>query len=180
MIDYFKEALSLAFDRNQQCRCIGYRPVAVCAFRNLGTNELLVVQPAIRPDLWALPQEGIELQENTETASIRCADEELGVQTNKLNYRYSKWIGLVKFPKERAGERDLRFSVRGMVGKAYILSVINCADDVSIELNRAENTDYRWVNMNKLKQSFVGNSAEKLRVLSRCVEHLESEEKKMV
>ncbi len=66
------------------------------------------------PDKWALPSEKIEKEETKEEATIRCADEELGIKLENINLFNEYHF------KDKAEDKILYFMKANYIGKPYV------------------------------------------------------------
>ena len=169
MFDYIQSAVKLVIDKAIREHILGYRPVVMCVLKDIHSEKFILIKPAQKPDLWILPQEGLEFGESVESAATRCIQEELGMDANQINFRRSRWINRVKFPESRKNERDLKFSVRGMIGKSYFVAHISCSSDSTIIANRSEVEESKWVTQQDALQLVKTNTEAKKNILANAI-----------
>ena len=66
------------------------------------------------PDKWALPSEKIEKGESKEEATIRCADEELGIRLENISLFKEYYF------KDKEEEKTLYFMKADYIGKPFV------------------------------------------------------------
>ena len=139
------------------------------------SRQILLVQPARFPGIWILPQEGMRPDDTAESASIRCLDEELGLDQRTTNFRNFRWLGSRLFPEERRDERPVEFSLIKMRGKAYYASLIFCSDNPQLHINCSEIAETRWIDSSEIDTMIAANVPEKKRLILRAMEELSVE-----
>jgi len=174
IIELFKFGKSYLANKVARKRFMGFRPVVSCLLRsNLkGEYKFLMVRPFNDPDIWILPQEGIELGESFEAAVVRCLNDELTIAPTNFHYRRSFYAGSRVFEKSRHGERDLDGSFFKMKGKCYIGSLVNMQENVDITLNINEVIEYEWVNIEILHDRVNQLESSKKNVLQSIIQNL--------
>ena len=169
MFDYLAILLKLTYDKSMRERLIGYRPVVVCVVSDVKNEKILLVKPAKFPELWILPQEGYIPGEETENAALRCLEEELGLLKNSVNFRRSHFAGRITFESSRRNERDVPYSVRGMVGKSYFAAYVSCSASPELAMNKSEIQAAEWYSLDDAVEKVQANTAEKCRILTNVL-----------
>lgn len=161
MLEWIKTIGKIIYDRPTRERVMGFRPVVMNLIQSTSDDTYLFVRPTAKPSAWMLAQEGIELNESIERAAVRCLDVELGISEKQLHYRRKIWLSRKAIP-ERAGERDVDYSIRKMQGKAYYAALIKVdKEQVEIALNPAELSSFKWLTIEEIKRSLDSNSDRK-------------------
>lgn len=138
--------------RMARLELLGYRPEALCVALRSSNNkdEVLLVRHRASPDFWTFPQEGID-SETVESATVRCLRVEVGLLETQIQFRRSLWLGKVRLPELRHGERDLPGSFRnlmgkpGMIGKGYYGTLSIVEPNAEVKVNPAEVLEAKWV-----------------------------------
>ena len=134
-----------------------FRPNAGCIVLN---NEGLIfyAERADIPGAWQLPQGGIDLGEEAETAAARELFEETGISAEQINLagEYPDWL-VYEVPSYTDMERDV---VKGKyIGQAQRWFLYHFTDDEeNIDLSRAhdkEFTNWRWASPAEILESVV-------------------------
>lgn len=176
------EYLSLArlmvkwvIDRPSRLVLRGYRPEVICLIK--GTADpasFLLVRSRAHRDHWAPPQEGRKIDESIETTVHRCLLDELGIDKSRTQYRKSVWIGTRILPKRRWEERELKYSLRGvigkphMIGKGYYASLVIVDSKVRIDPNPAEVYDWIWASDIEFPTLIASNPSDKREILQKA------------
>lgn len=171
MLQWIKVIASIAYDRPMRCRLIGMRPVVVCIIQATEDNAFLFVAPSQKPDAWMPPQEGIEPNESIEKAIVRGLDAELGISENDMHFRRSVWIGSKSIP-EQHGERDIRYSLVKMRGKAYYAALVKVSRETTLRLNPAEIARSEWFGVEQIAPQLSTNSERKQWVIREAFQKL--------
>ena len=174
-MDYLKLASILVkwvIDRPSRLVLRGYRPEVICLIRGTADpDKYLLIRSQAHQTHWAPPQEGIKLDESIESAVHRCLGAELGIGEDRIQYRKCAWIGLRKLPERRWDERELKYSLRGlvgessMIGKGYYAALVVTDSNTPIEYNPAEVYDWAWVNADEYHTLILTNPADKQEIL---------------
>jgi len=179
ILDIIKIAIRWIFDRKVRLQLAGYRPEVICLIRdNTFPGLFLIAKPSIEPNVWIPPHEGIFINESVEEAAVRCLKVELGLEESSIQYRKSIWLGKRVLPALRWDERDLPFSLRGlvskhrMIGKAYYGALINTTSSVTISKNPSEIIACEWVNKDEFNKKIQSNSVEKIDILEKLLQEL--------
>jgi ADP-ribose pyrophosphatase YjhB (NUDIX family) len=164
-----------AVDRPARLALRGYRPEVICLIRStVDPDKYLLIRSQAHKSHWAPPQEGMKLNESIESAVNRCLGAELGIGKARIQYRKSAWIGLRKLPERRWDERELKYSLRGlvgqkrMIGKGYYAALVIADSDTPIESNPAEVYDWAWVNADEYHTRILTNPADKQEILRKA------------
>lgn len=184
MLNYFRRMgyfnlasllVKWVIDRPARLVLRGYRPEVICLIRSTADpDKYLLIRSQAHKSHWAPPQEGMKLNESIESAVKRCLSAELGLPVDRIQYRKSAWIGLRKLPKRRWGERELKYSLRGlagqkrMIGKGYYAALVIADSDTPIESNPAEVYDWAWVNADEYHTRILTNPADKQEILRKA------------
>lgn len=176
MFEESKFLLTVLYDKAAQKRFIGLRPVVSCLVTSRvqedTEQELLLIKPASEPNIWIFPQEGMLECETQETASIRCLTSELGISENKIQFRRSFHAGDRIFGEDRKGERDLRFAICKMRGKAYFGGLLFVDRNVQIDVNESEVAGYEWVRLSEVASYISCVEITKKDILLRIIKEL--------
>lgn len=171
-LDWFKIGFRLFFDRKIRLQLMGYRPEVICFVRSSNHDDRhLMITPGGDHSVWIPPQEGIEMNESVEQAALRCLEVELGLSKSEVHYRRSIWVGKRFLPPTRWGERDLQYSLRGllgdspMVGKAYYAALLIANTDATIQSNSAEIYRWEWVDKEEFQSRIKTNHPSKVEIL---------------
>lgn len=177
---WVKVILICLFQRKIRLELLGYRPEVICIVRSIGSEDkYLVVAPAANHDIWMPPQEGIHPEETIENASVRCLQMELGLAESVVQFRKSTWVAKRQLPQSRWDERDLRYSLRrilggpSMVGKAYFAALVLVDPAASIRRNPAEISDYAWVSEQEFDSRIRTNRRDKENIIREARRALE-------
>jgi putative (di)nucleoside polyphosphate hydrolase len=171
MLEWAKIVFKVIYDRPMRCRVLGFRPVVVCIIQAAERDEFLFISPTQKPTAWMPPQEGIEVTESIERASVRGVGAELGIAENQLHFRRSVWLGREVIP-EQHGERDIQYSIMGMRGKAYYASLIKVSANTVVTVNPAEITRYEWLGVDAIAMRLSSNSNRKQRLIRKAFQKL--------
>jgi len=159
-------------DRPTRLVLRGYRPEVICFIRGTAsTDHYLLVRSLAHRSHWAPPQEGMKIEDSVETTVQCCLREELGINETRIQYRKSAWIGLRKLPEKRWDERELKYSLRGLIGqkhmicKGYYAALVIADANSPIVPNRAEIDDWIWANPEEFHSHILTNPADKQEIL---------------
>lgn len=162
-------------DRPSRLVLLGYRPEVICLIR--GTAEpasYLLIRSHAHRTQWAPPQEGMHANEDIESTVDRCLLHELGIEKSRVQYRKNVWIGTRILPRQRWDERELRYSLRGvlgkprMIGKGYYASLVIADSNVRIDPNPAEVYDWTWAKNSELHILIETNPPDKKHILEQA------------
>lgn len=153
MFEWIKFAAQVLFDRSARKRFVGLRPVALCIVQShrRDPSRFLMIRPTANEDVWVPPQEGIEVGETVDLAAMRCMRDELGLPVEKLQYRKSAYVGDRLLP-DRIGDRDLRYAICRMRGKAYFAALVIADSDAPLTANPAEVAQHRWLSLEEVSE----------------------------
>jgi len=174
-MDYFNLSsliVKWVIDRPARLILRGYRPEVICLIRSIADpDKYLLIRSQAHKSHWAPPQEGMKLNESIESAVQRCLGDELGIGEARIQYRKCAWIGLRKLPEGRWDERELKYSLRGlvskarMIGKGYYAALVITDSNTPIEYNPAEVYDWAWVNADEYHTLILTNPTDKQEIL---------------
>lgn len=172
MIEYLEVLIKLTYDKAMREHIMGYRPVAMCVVKDIANNRILMIKSARFSEAWSLPQEGFDVGEDVEVSSIRCLSEELGLSINKVNFRRSLWMGRIRFDEDRKNERNLPYSLRGMVGKSYFAAYIDSTSDVKFVLNKSEVVAAQWFETDAILDVLQSQDTPKKTVIEQAIKNM--------
>ena len=160
--------VSWVVDRPSRLILRGYRPEVICLIRGTADpNQYLLIRSQAHQDHWAPPQEGMKINESTESTVHRCLLHELGIGEARIQHRRSVWLGARKLPKKRWDERELKYSLRGlvgkerMIGKGYYAALVIADSNAPIDPNPAEVYDYIWADADEFHTLITTNPQDK-------------------
>ena len=172
MLNYLHQIAKIVIDRRSRKRFWGFRPVIICIIQaSDDEDKFLFITPAAKPTAWMPPQEGIEPDENTNSAILRCLRTELGIQDNQLYIRRSVWLGDRKIPEQR-GARDVPLSLFPMRGKAYYAALVRVPTSVEVNCNAAEIAKFEWMTTQEIEARLATNSERKIGLLNLSFQKL--------
>jgi N-acetylglucosaminyldiphosphoundecaprenol N-acetyl-beta-D-mannosaminyltransferase len=131
-----------------------YRPSVVGCVLNK-KNQVLIVARIDDTNHWQLPQGGIELGEELETAALREMAEELGTDKfkvlgrSKLNVHRYSWKKRANLYNNEASQR--RYGYKGQ--RQTIVFLEFTGQDSAIKLEAAELSSWKWVDLENLQSS---------------------------
>ncbi|HET6447085.1 MAG TPA: NUDIX domain-containing protein [candidate division Zixibacteria bacterium] len=134
-------------------------------------NKTLLVRSQAHRDHWAPPQEGMKIHESTESTVQRCLLHELGIGAASSQHRRSVWLGTRKLPRRRWDERELKYSLRGlvgktsMIGKGYYAALVIIDSGVFVDPNPAEVYDWIWADAAEFYTLIATNPPDKKKIL---------------
>lgn len=174
LLEFFPLAARWLFDKKARLELSGYRPEVICLVRESSQpHRYLLIRPTADPSVWIPPQEGIASDESIENAALRCLRFELGLEEAQVQFRKSIWLGKRTLAQARRDERDLRFSLRGlvtkhrMVGKGYFGALVVVAASAEIAANEAEVNSWAWVSSDEYHKRIATNAPDKLLLLQK-------------
>lgn len=139
-----------------------YRPVAVALITN-AQGRVLLVQSAMNPDNWGLPQGGIESDEEVLTALLREIGEETGISPQELNCERFLYNEDLDAEPERKDKRG--FSK----GKRYFFFALRYLGNETLHCDPGEIRDYRWAAESDIPRILATTRAAKRRLTENAL-----------
>jgi ADP-ribose pyrophosphatase YjhB (NUDIX family) len=174
-LELLRILLKWVVDRSSRLVLQGYRPEVICLIRGTDVvGKYLLVSSRAHQVGWAPPQEGLELNESIEDAVKRCLLNELGLEESSIQFRKSAWIGKRILHHDRWGERDLRYSLRGligqeqMIGKGYFAALVIVDSNATITANPAEISDWAWFEPQQYAEQVATTPPDKAEILRKA------------
>ena len=119
-------------------------------------KEILVGKRIDHPsEFWQMPQGGIDSKEKAELAALREMEEEVGIKKNKVKLlTQSKEWYYYSIPKDLA--RTLwKGKFKGQKQKWFLYQFNGTKNDINIETEQPEFSDWKWVSKDFLVPNIV-------------------------
>ena len=143
-----------------------YRPCAGLILLN-DENKVFVAKRIDMPsDAWQMPQGGIDEGEDAEQAAMRELEEEIGTNKARIISRYPTTL-LYDLPDELKG-KIWGGRYRGQEMHWFLLRYEGTEQDINLETEHPEFSDYQWVQMEQLPDLAISFKRD---VYQRLVDH---------
>jgi hypothetical protein len=113
----------------------------------------------------------MKINESTESAVHRCLLHEVEIGPARIQHRRSVWLGTRMLPRRRWDERELKYSLRGLVrkprliGQGYYAALVIAGSNAAIDPSPVEVYDWVWADAAEFHTLVATNPPDKQEML---------------